>query len=171
MRCIVKKNFEVAEAKKAIFIIELPKVDLKKASINDMFSVWMYFLKNPELVPSEFLSKVPEVNEALNELKVMSADEDFKIQYDAYLGAENDRISRETNAEARGKAQGLAAGLAEGEAKRLVKGKKEGIAIGEAKGLALVKDTARSLLAEGMSPEVVSRCTKLSMAEVTSLRE
>jgi hypothetical protein len=41
------------------------------------------FLKNPELVPSEFLIKVPEVNETLNELKVMRADEYFKIQYDA----------------------------------------------------------------------------------------
>jgi predicted transposase/invertase (TIGR01784 family) len=60
--------------------------------------------------------------------------------------------------------EGLAEGLAEGEAK----GKQEGLAEGEAKGK---KDAARLMLAEGMSPEAVSRCTKLSIEEVLALRE
>jgi predicted transposase/invertase (TIGR01784 family) len=68
-------DVEVASEKMRTFIIELPKIDLSEASVNDVFSVWMYFLKNPELIPGEFLEKVPEVNEALEELKVISADE------------------------------------------------------------------------------------------------
>jgi hypothetical protein len=56
--------------KTRIFILELPKIDVKKATLNDMFSVWMYFLKNPELIPEEFVKRVPEVKEALEDKKL-----------------------------------------------------------------------------------------------------
>jgi predicted transposase/invertase (TIGR01784 family) len=140
-------DVEIASEKIRTFIIELPKIDLKEASVNDVFSVWMYFLKNPELIPGEFLEKVPEVNEALEELKVMSADKDVRREYANYRRAQDDRINRETNVKAAGKAEGLAEGKAEGK-----------------------KETARSMLAEGISPEVVTRCTKLSIEEVLALQ-
>jgi predicted transposase/invertase (TIGR01784 family) len=98
-------GIEVAGEKTRIFIIELPKVDLKKASINDMFSVWMFFLKNPELIPDEFITKIPEVQEALEELKVMSMNDEFRAAYNAHVKAQNDRRSREANAKAEGVAQ------------------------------------------------------------------
>jgi predicted transposase/invertase (TIGR01784 family) len=99
-------GIEIASEKTRIFVIELPKVDLRKASINDMFTVWMFFLKNPELIPDEFITKVPEVHEVLEELKVMSMNKEFRAAYNAYIKAQNDRRSREANAEARGKAEG-----------------------------------------------------------------
>jgi predicted transposase/invertase (TIGR01784 family) len=69
-------DIEIASEKTRLFIIELPKIDNKKASLDDLFSVWMFFLKNPELIPEEFVEKVPEVHEALEELKVLSADDE-----------------------------------------------------------------------------------------------
>jgi predicted transposase/invertase (TIGR01784 family) len=84
----------------------LPKINLKKASINDLFSVWMFFLKNPETIPDEFIREVPEVHEALEELKVMSMNDEFRAAYNAHLKAQNDRRSREANAEARGELKG-----------------------------------------------------------------
>jgi hypothetical protein len=87
---------------------------VKKATLNDMFSVWMYFLKNPELIPEEFVKRVPEVEEALEELKVLSLNDEFRANYNAHIKAQNDQRSREANA----KEEGIAIG------------KEEGIAIG-----------------------------------------
>jgi predicted transposase/invertase (TIGR01784 family) len=142
---------EIASEKTRIFIIELPKIDLKKASINDMFSVWMFFLKNPELIPDEFITKVPEVHEALEELKVMSMNDEFRAAYNAHIKAQNDRRSREANAEARGKAEGIAEGEARGE----LKGKRE---------------TACTMLADGVPAATVSKYTGLSIEEIESLK-
>jgi predicted transposase/invertase (TIGR01784 family) len=97
---------ETATEKTRVFIIELPKIDLKQASINDIFSVWMYFLKNPELIPSEFLTKVPEVYEALEELKTLSLNREFRAKYNAHLKNQNDRRSREANAK-EGRVKGI----------------------------------------------------------------
>jgi predicted transposase/invertase (TIGR01784 family) len=144
-------GIEVASEKTRIFIIELPKVDLKKATIKDMFMVWMFFLKNPELIPDEFIKKVPEVHEALEELKVMSLNKEFRAAYNAHVKAQNDRRSREANAEARGR--------------------EEGIAIGEEKGeLKKAKESALSMLADGLSVETASKYTGLSIQEIESLR-
>jgi predicted transposase/invertase (TIGR01784 family) len=66
-----------------------------------------------ELIPEEFVEKVPEVHEALEELKVLSADDEFRAEYNAHIKAQNDMRSRETNAEARGKAEGIAIGKRE----------------------------------------------------------
>jgi predicted transposase/invertase (TIGR01784 family) len=96
-------GIEIASEKTRIFVIELPKVDLKKASIKDMFSVWMFFLKNPELIPDEFIKEVPEVHEALEELKVMSMNKEFRAAYNAHVKAQNDRRSREANAKEEGR--------------------------------------------------------------------
>ena len=99
-------GIEIASEKTRIFVIELPKVDLRKATIKDMFSVWMFFLKNPELIPEEFIKEVPEVHEAFEELKVMSMNKEFRAAYNAHVKAQNDRRSREANAEARGREEG-----------------------------------------------------------------
>jgi predicted transposase/invertase (TIGR01784 family) len=148
-------DIEIASEKTRVFIIELPKIDLKHASINDLFSVWMYFLKNPELIPSEFLTKVPEVHEALEELKILSADKKFRAAYNAHLKAQNDRISREANARADGEAKGKAEGIAEGEA------------MGELK---KARETAHNLLSMGLTVEQISKATKLSVQEIESLK-
>jgi predicted transposase/invertase (TIGR01784 family) len=157
-------KIEIASEKTRIILIELPKFDLSGASVDNMFSVWMSFLKKPELIPSKFLTEVPEVHEALEELKVLSADEKFRIQYRAYLRARNDRISRETNAEARGMAKGIAAGKAKG----LAEGKAKGLAEGEAK---KARETAIALLSKGIQEEIVSQCTGLSLKEVRALKK
>jgi predicted transposase/invertase (TIGR01784 family) len=135
-------GIEIASEKTRIFIIELPKIDNTKASLDDLFSVWMFFLKNPELIPEEFVKKVPEVQEALEELKVLSADEAFRAEYNAHIKAQNDMRSREANAEARGKAEGIAE---------------------------KARETALSMLAEGLSVDIIKKCTGLSEAEIMAL--
>jgi predicted transposase/invertase (TIGR01784 family) len=149
-------GIEIASEKTRIFIIELPKIDLRKASLNDMFSVWMYFLKNPELIPEEFITKVPEVHEALEELKLLSANKEFRAEYNAHLKAQNDRRSREANAEARGKAEGIAIGEERGEARGKLKGKRE---------------TALNAIKMGLSVEQAAQLTGLSLQEIEKLKD
>jgi predicted transposase/invertase (TIGR01784 family) len=146
---------DIASEKTRIFIIELPKVDLKQASLNDMFLVWMFFLKNPELLPEEFVTKVPEVHEALEELKIMSMDDEFRAEYDAHIKAQNDRRSREANAKEEGREEGIAIG------------EERGIAIGEERGeLKKAKETAGNLLSMGLSVEQIAKATGLSIEEI-----
>jgi predicted transposase/invertase (TIGR01784 family) len=141
-------GIETASEKTRIFIIELPKVDLKHASINDMFSVWMYFLKNPEMIPSEFLKKIPEVHEALEELKILSMDEEFRARYNVHIKEQNDRRSREANAKA------------------------EGIAIGEEKGrVGEKKEIVSNALAMELTTEQISKLTGLSEKEILELKK
>jgi predicted transposase/invertase (TIGR01784 family) len=144
-------EIEIASERTRIFIIDLPKIDLKKATIKDMFMVWMFFLKNPELIPEEFVEKVPEVHEALEELKIMSMDDEFRAAYRAHIRAQNDRRSRETNAKA--------------------EGRKEGIAIGKEEGaLETKKETAIKMLKKNVDLEDISEFTGLSLEEIRALK-
>jgi predicted transposase/invertase (TIGR01784 family) len=145
-------GIEIASEKTRILIIELPKVNLKKASLNDLFSVWMFFLRNPELIPDEFVQKVPEVHEALEELKILSMDKDFRAAYNAHLKAQNDRRSREANAEARGEERGIAIGEERGEPK----GKRE---------------MALGLLQAGVGTDIIAKTSGLSIEEINSLKD
>jgi predicted transposase/invertase (TIGR01784 family) len=148
-------GIEIASEKTRIFVIELPKIDLEKATIKDMFMVWMFFLKNPELIPDEFIKKVPEVHEALEELKIMSMNKEFRAAYNAHVKAQNDRISSEANARKEGEE----------------KGKAEGIAIGKEKGeLKKARETAVKLLAMGLHLEQIATATGLSIDEIVRLR-
>jgi predicted transposase/invertase (TIGR01784 family) len=136
-----------------------------------MFSVWMFFLKNPELIPEEFITKVPEVHEALEELKVMSMDDEFRAAYRAHIKAKNDQTSREANAEARGKAEGIAEGISVGKAEGKAEGMAEGMAVGKAEGIAEGKrETALTLLSMGLSVEQIATATNLSIREIESLK-
>ena len=57
-------------------------------------------------------------------------------------------------------------GFAEGEAK----GKAEGLVEGEAKGAAAAKaETARAMLAEGLTIDLVAKCTGLTTEQITAL--
>ncbi|MDR2780981.1 MAG: hypothetical protein LBB21_00775 [Holosporaceae bacterium] len=110
----------------------------------------MFFLKNPELIPEEFITKVPEVHEALEELKVMSMDKKFRAAYRAHIRAQNDQTSREANAEARGRTEGKAEGIAEGELKK-------------------ARETARAMLADGVPADTVSKYTGLGVDEIKAI--
>jgi predicted transposase/invertase (TIGR01784 family) len=156
-------GIEIASEKTRIFIIELPKIDLKKATTKDMFMVWMFFLKNPELIPDEFIKKVPEVHETLEELKAMSMNKEFRTAYNAHIKAQNDRISREANAEAKGEARGKAEGIAEGKAKGIAEGKAEGE-------LQAKKETARHGIAMGLTADQISKLTGLPIEEIEMLK-
>jgi predicted transposase/invertase (TIGR01784 family) len=93
---------EIASDKSRIFVVELPKVDIKQANVADMFKVWVYFLRNPEKIPAEFLT-IPEVEEAMRELEYVSHDPEMRQAYDEYTKWQNDQINARSHAYNKGR--------------------------------------------------------------------
>jgi predicted transposase/invertase (TIGR01784 family) len=147
-----------ASDKFRIFIIELNKIDEKRANISDLFSVWMAFLKAPEKIPPEFLT-IKEVDEAMTGLIHLSQDPEARRIYNLRLQAQNDAINARSHDINKARREGIKKGKAEGKA--------EGIAEGEARGK---RETALSMLADGMSVATVSKYTGLSAKELERLK-
>ena len=128
-----------------IFFIELPKFNPKNADMHDLLTGWLSFLKNPVFMDESFL-KVKEVHDAMDTLKYISADDEIRAISDLRQKTINDYNSELTVA----KQEGLEEGKAEG----IIEGKRE---------------TALSMLLDGLSPETISKYTGLSVEDITSL--
>jgi hypothetical protein len=121
-----------------------------------MLTAWLSFLKDPVQMDGAFLDD-QYVRKAMDTLMYISSDDEVRAMADLRQKTINDYNSEMTVAREEGLAEGEAIGIAKG----IAKAKEEG--------LALMKETARSMLAEGMSPEAVSRCTKLPIEDVLVL--
>ena len=87
-----------------------------------------------------------------------------------YLIALRDRLDYEYSfkqARADALTEGRAEGMAQGMAKGMAQGRAEGEAKGRAKGMA---DTARRMLARGLSPEQIAEYTDLSLGEIKTIK-
>lgn len=139
---------EIASEKMRQFIIELTKLEvMPKRFLNDMFTVWMQFIKDPKSIPPEFL-KIAEVKEAMDELTYMSADPETRAEYDARI-REMNRIYASQTVKYK---EGLAKGREEGERRKAI-------------------ETARNLLKMGLSAEQISQATGLSLDEIKELQK
>ena len=156
---------EIASEKMRQFIIELTKLEATpKRFLNDMFTVWMQFIRDPNSIPPEFLN-IPEVKEAMDELTHMSADPETRAEYDARV--------REMNRIYAGQTVKYKEGLEEGEKIGIEKGEKIGIEKGKAEERAKAKaekiESARKMLQDGLSVDVVSKYSGLSADEIEKL--
>jgi predicted transposase/invertase (TIGR01784 family) len=150
----VKDPVEIVTKKFRHFITELSKIEYKNIYRADMFTVWMTFIKHPELIPDEFLD-IPEVKEAMDVLTNMSYDKEFVEEYEARKKILNDERSALTVAKEEG--------LKEGEEKGLKKGKEEGLKEGKI-------STALSMLEENIPLATIAKCTGLNEDEIKSLK-
>ena len=156
---------EIASEKMRQFIIELTKLEATpKRFLNDMFTVWMQFIRDPNSIPPEFLN-IPEVKEAMDELTHMSADPETRAEYDARV--------REMNRIYAGQTVKYKEGLEEGEKIGIEKGKAEGLEEGRAEERAKAKaekiESAKKMLQDGLSIDVVSKYSGLSLDEIEKL--
>jgi predicted transposase/invertase (TIGR01784 family) len=87
-----------------IFFIELQKFDPKNADKRDMRDGWLSFLQNPVFLDKEFLN-VPEINDAMETLKYISADPETRAIADLRQKTINDHNSEITVAREEGKAE------------------------------------------------------------------
>ena len=148
---------EIASEKMRQFIIELTKLEATpKRFLNDMFTVWMQFIRDPNSIPPEFLN-IPEVKEAMDELTHMSADPETRAEYDARV--------REMNRIYAGQTVKYKEGLEEGEKIGIEKGKAEERAKAKAEKI----ESAKKMLSKGLEIQDIADFTGLSLAEIESL--
>jgi len=133
-----RDEYQIITDKLRIFFVELQKFHPKHIDRKNMLDVWMAFLKNPL---NDDIQDVPEVREALDTLKEISADKDEREIYYlrqhtefGYLSEKNVAVQKE-----REKAQ----------AEKI--------------------ETARNFLRMGLSVEQVAQGTGLSIEEVNKL--
>ena len=133
-----RDEYQIITDKLRIFFVELQKFHPKHIDRKNMLDVWMAFLKNPL---NDDIQDVPEVKEALDTLKEISADKDEREIYYlrqhtefGYLSEKNVAVQKERE-----------------------KAKAEKI------------ETARNFLKMGLSVEQVAQGTGLSIEEVNKL--
>jgi predicted transposase/invertase (TIGR01784 family) len=140
---------EVATDKFRTFIVELPKVDIRQENISKVFKAWVYFLRNPEEIPPEFLS-IPEVEEAMTELKRVSQNPKVRRIYNERMWLQD----LERNA----KAHSYNLGVKEGRMEGRIEGE-----------LSKARNMARKLLLRGMDLNDVIDITGLDKKDIINL--
>ncbi|GHV46384.1 hypothetical protein FACS1894204_07880 [Synergistales bacterium] len=113
---------------------------------------WLRLIRSDREDEIEMLAtKTPEMKMAVGRLKQLSADERTRMRYEARELYLMDEMARIEGAEARGIAKGNAEGKAEGQHEKAL-------------------EVARSMFADAMSVDIVSKFTGLSVEELNKLR-
>lgn len=141
-----------------IHFLELNK--MRQVEDDSPITFWIEFFKNPysEKVTSlcEF---VPEIKEAKNIFEKAKADPEAQELMRVREKAIRDYSNDIACAKDEGKEEGLAEGLA--------KGKDEGLAEGELK---KARETALSMISDGMPIEIISKYTGLSVEDIQGIQ-
>ncbi|MDE6273089.1 MAG: Rpn family recombination-promoting nuclease/putative transposase [Muribaculaceae bacterium] len=144
--------------------LKIPMMEKDAEECQTTLERWLYLLKNMETmesIPRTFMQdpvfrRLGDVARygALSDKEKKAYKESLKIYRDNYAIMETERTE--------GRAEGLAEGLAEGRAEGLA----EGLAKGRTEGKLHI---ARAMLADGMNPDMISKYTGLSLAEISNL--
>jgi predicted transposase/invertase (TIGR01784 family) len=149
-----RDEYQIITDKLRIFFVELQKFHPKHVDRKNMLDVWMAFLKNPL---NDDIQDVPEVKEALDTLKEISADKDEREIYYLRQHTEFGYISEKNVAVQKAKAEGEQLG-AERERKKAEKEKK-----------AEKIESAKTALSMGLTVDQVAKITGLSKEDVEKL--
>ena len=149
-----RDKYQIITDKLRIFFVELQKFHPKLIDRKNMLDVWMAFLKNPL---NDDIQDVPEVKEALDTLKEISADKDEREIYYLRQHTEFGYISEKNVAVQKAKAEGEQLG-AERERKKAEKEKK-----------AEKIESAKTALSMGLPVDQVAKITGLSKEDVEKL--
>ncbi|MDR3078482.1 MAG: Rpn family recombination-promoting nuclease/putative transposase [Rickettsiales bacterium] len=80
---------KIGTRKSRIFILELPKISYSVENLSniekDPLQLWMTFIKKPEIISEDIISRIPEIGEAMAELKRLSSDRTARALYEAEL--------------------------------------------------------------------------------------
>jgi len=140
-----------------VIFMELPKIAKLDDDISTLTKAQMwgkFFLYAPIAERAEYVRKLREANGGINMaftvLENVSQDELNWYHETRYWMHVSDELTMKNAARREGRAEGLKEGLAEGKHEKAM-------------------EAARNLLAEGISPEIIAKCTGLPIEEVQKL--
>ena len=155
-----RDEYQIITDKLRIFFVELQKFHPKHIDRKNMLDVWMAFLKNPL---NDDIQDVPEVKEALDTLKEISADKDEREIYYlrqhtefGYISEKNVAVQKEREKAEKEKKELIENAKAEKE-QLLEKAKAEKI------------ESAKTALSMGLPVDQVAKITGLSKEDVEKL--
>ena len=147
--------------------VELPKLGKELSQLGSGADFLFYAIRNMgtmKSMPEEYRGR--DLDKLFRLCRFANMCKEEQTEYLAEYMARLDESSRLWTAIHQGKAEGKAEGLAEGKAA----GKAEGLAEGKAAGKAEAKlDDARNLKNLGVTPEIISKATGLSLEEISAL--
>jgi len=147
--------------------LELPKFHKTESELETNFDKWLYLLCHMEVLdrcPSKLQSKIFEKAFATAEIARYTPAE--QRSYEESLKVYRDLINVVRTAERKGMERGMEKGMKKGMEKGIEEGMKKGIEKGIEKGKL---DAAENFLRLGVSPDVVSKATGLSMEIVNRM--
>ena len=163
-----RDEYQIITDKLRIFFVELQKFHPKHVDRKNMLDVWMAFLKNPL---NDDIQDVPEVKEALDTLKEISANRDEREIYYLRQHTEFGYISEKNVAVAQALEKGKKL-----EHEKAEKRERELKAEAEKREKQLVEkaqaekiESAKTALSMGLSIDQVSKVTGLSLEEIKKL--
>ncbi len=155
-----RDEYQIITDKLRIFFVELQKFHPKHIDRKNMLDVWMAFLKNPL---NDDIQDVPEVKEALDTLKEISADKDEREIYYlrqhtefGYISEKNVAVQKERE-KAEKREKELKAEAEKREKQLIEKAKAEKI------------ESAKTALSMGLTVDQVAKITGLSKEDVEKL--
>lgn len=168
----VENSDKVIDGLQLIFV-ELPKFTPHSYSEKRMQVLWLRYLTeiNDETreVPEELMAN-PEVKKAVDALEVSAFTDAQLAGYEKFWDIISVEKTLYNSAERRGIAAGMAAGKAEGKAEGKEEGKAEGLAEGLAEGMTKERHLiALNMKKQGVSFDLISQCTGLSIKEIELL--
>ncbi len=166
-----KHKKRILEDTTEIHIIELDKYE-KQRKETKQIDPWLEFFIDPYGKEVEEMARTREqLQAAVDQLNLLSADEEVRMLADAQDFArldKNSQIKEETaKARAKGMAEGRTKGIAEGKAEGRAEGLAEGMVEGEKN---KAKEIAKKMIEKGMEISEIANITGLSKEEIESIR-
>ena len=171
---------KVIEGLRFIFV-ELPKFTPSTFSHKKMHVLWLRYLteinESTRRVSDDLLES-PEIRKAVTQIEESAFSDAQLLGYDSFWDAVRVENTLVNDAMRKGLAEGREKGLAEGREKGLAEGREKGLVEGRAEGIAqgietgrqeAVRQTARSMKADGLPVDAISRYTGLSPDEIAEL--
>ncbi|GHV53129.1 hypothetical protein FACS1894216_10520 [Synergistales bacterium] len=136
-----------------VHTLELPK--LPKATDGSSLWNWLKLLESEQEADFDMLAQTsPQMDKAVTIVRRLSADEQFRFDYEQSEKRRRDLMAFMDEATRKGEAKGIAKGTAKGIVKGIVKGKAE---------------TAANLLRMGVDKNIIAQATGLSAEEIEKL--
>ena len=151
--------------------LQLPFFHKSEEECENDFERWIYVLKNMETLQRMPFKARKAVFEKLEQIvDIASLSKEERIKYDESIKVYRDNLVTLDFALTKGYRQGLEKGMAEGLEKGMEKGLEKGMAEGLEKGRAeMNRENALKLKEQGVSPEIISRVTGLSLETIETL--